>query len=39
MYPNEENMTIVPNHKKNKDDHENPSSLHLMDDFDFKENG
>ena len=37
LYPNEKNMIIVPNHKKNGDYYKNPCLSNLMNDFLFKE--
>ena len=33
MYPNKENMIVIPNNKRNKDYYENPSLSDLMDEF------
>ena len=33
MYANEENMIVMPNHKKNKDYYENPSLSYLIDEL------
>ena len=33
MYQNEENMFMVPNHRKNKDYYENPSSFPLINEL------
>ena len=39
MYPNEENMIVVPNHKKNEYYYENISLSHWRMNFDYNENG
>ena len=39
VYPNMENMTVVPNHKKNGDYYEDPSLTHLTTNFDYTDNG
>ena len=33
VYPNEQNMFMVPNHKKNEDYYENLHVSHLMDEL------
>ena len=33
MYPKEENMIVVPNHKINEDYYKNPSLSQLMDEL------
>ena len=33
MYPNEENVVMVPNHEYNGDYYENPSLFYLMDEL------
>ena len=37
MYPDGQNMFIVPNHKKNLDYHENQGLSHFLDNVDSKE--
>ena len=33
VYPNEKNLYLVPNHKKNRDYYNNPHLIHLMDEL------